>query len=482
MNSETAQLHRLSILMPVYNEQYFVEQIVERVLSVPLPQGIERELVIVDDCSTDGTRTILERISKEHPDVVRLLLHETNQGKGAAIRTAVKEATGDLTIIQDADLEYDPKDYEKLLQPILMGDADVVYGSRFAPSEYRRVMFFWHSLGNSFLTTLSNIFTDLNLTDMETCYKATKASILKSIPIRSDRFGIEPELTAKFAKRGCRIYEVPITYRGRTYEEGKKITWRDGLKALFTIVYFWVKDDIYEELYGHAILYQLSQTHRFNTWMAETVKPWMGDSVLEIGAGLGNLTQKLTPRKSYTISDMDPLHLEYLRNRFRFFPSMEVRKVDLENPADFDPLEGRFDSIVCLNVLEHVEKEGQALENMYRALRPGGSAIILVPQGRWLFGSLDTVLGHYRRYSRKALIDRCERAGFTVKRAFSFNRVGLFPWFFNGRILHRKNFGKLQLKIYDSFIWLWRLVDRFLPWPGLSVIGIAEKPSSGKRE
>ena len=260
--------------------------------------------------------------------------------------------------------------------------------------------------------------------------------------------------------------------------EGKKITWRDGLKALFTIVYFWVKDDIYEELYGHAILYQLSQTHRFNTWMAETVKPWMGDSVLEIGAGLGNLTQKLTPRKSYTISDMDPLHLEYLRNRFRFFPSMEVRKVDLENPADFDPLEGRFDSIVCLNVLEHVEKEGQALENMYRSLRPGGSAIILVPQGQWLFGSHDTVLGHYRRYSRKALIDRCERAGFVMQRAFSFNRVGLFPWFLNGRILHRKNFGKLQLKIYDSFIWLWRLVDRFLPWPGLSIIGIAEKPNS----
>jgi glycosyltransferase involved in cell wall biosynthesis len=462
--------------MPVFNERYFVEQIVAGALQAPLPPGVERELVIVDDRSTDGTSRILERIAAAHPGVVRLYSHEVNRGKGAAVRTAIGHATGDICVIQDADLEYDPRDYAKLLLPILNGDADVVYGSRFLPSTYRRVFFFWHAMGNWLLTTMSNLFTDLSLTDMETCYKAAKASILKSIPIRSDRFGIEPELTAKFAKRGCRIYEVPISYRGRTYDEGKKITWADGLKAIWTILHFWVVDDVYDERYGHDILHRLSRTHRFNRWMADAVKPWVGEAVLEIGGGLGNLTLKLVPRSSYTVSDVDPLHLEYLKSRFGSYAWMDVRKVDLTLPEDFDVLEGRFDTVVCLNVLEHVAPEDRALANLHRALAPGGRAILLVPQGPRLYGSLDRVLGHCRRYTRRELVEGCERAGFEVDRVMSFNRVGWLPWLVNGRIMRRRNFGKLQLKLYDSLIWLWRRVDRWLPLPGLSIIAIARKP------
>ena len=221
-STEPGRTEKLSILMAVYNEQYFVEQTIDKVLAAPLLSGMERELIIVDDCSTDGTPAILERIAREHPETISLYTHETNRGKGAAIRTTIQYATGDICIIQDADLEYDPGEYQKLIQPILDGDADVVFGSRFLPSDRRRVLYFWHTLVNRFLTTLSNAFTDLHLTDMETGYKATKTSILKSIPIRSNRFDLEPELTAKFAKRGCRIYEVPISYRGRSYEEGKK--------------------------------------------------------------------------------------------------------------------------------------------------------------------------------------------------------------------------------------------------------------------
>ena len=466
----------MSILIPVFNEHYFVEQVIDQVLKAPLPSGIERELVVVDDGSTDGTGHLLKQAADKYPDVIRLYFHSANRGKGAAIRTAIQHATGDICIIQDADLEYDPQDYEKLLRPILAGDADVVYGSRFLPSAYRRVLFFWHALGNGLLTTLSNLFTNLNLTDMETCYKAAKSSILKSIPIRSNRFGIEPELTAKFAKRGSRIYEVPISYRGRSYDEGKKITWRDGLKAIWTILYFWAIDDIYNELYGHAILHRLSQTHHFNRWMADTVKPWVGETVLEIGAGIGNLTLKLLPRRSYTVSDVDPLHLEYLKNRFGNYARMEVRKVDLEDADDFAELEECFDTVICLNVLEHVTQDVQALKNMYRALVPGGVAVLLVPQGRWLYGSLDRVLGHCRRYTRRELIDRCEQAGFVVQHAFCFNRAGTPPWFINSRVLHRQNFGRSQLKCYDCLIWLWRALEKVLPWPGLSIIGIVRKP------
>jgi glycosyltransferase involved in cell wall biosynthesis len=479
---DPAQYSRLSILIPVYNERYFVGPLLDQVLAAPLQEGLTRELVVVDDGSTDGTREALEEIQSRHSDCVRLFVHQTNMGKGAAVRTAVRHATGDVCIIQDADLEYDPRDYRRLLAPILSGDADVVYGSRFAASEYRRVLYFWHSVVNRSLTTLSNALTDLNLTDVETCYKAVKAPILKSIPIRSNRFGIEPELTAKFAKRGCRIYEVPVSYRGRTYEEGKKITWWDGLKAVFTTIYFWLVDDIYDERYGHDILHSLSSAHRFNAWMADTVKPWVGEEVLEIGSGLGNLTVKMLPRKNYTASDIDPMYLDYLASRFRGLGPIDIQRLDLGRPADFDEFRGRYDTVICLNVLEHIEDAETAVRNMLGALQPGGVAIILVPQGQWLFGSLDRVLEHKVRYSRKGLESLCAGAGLSVESTFSFNRVGVLPWFVNGKILRRKRFNKLQLKVYDSLVWLWRLLDRFLPLPGLSIICVARRPAVTRRE
>lgn len=467
---------RLSVLIPVYNEQYFVEQLVESALAAPLAPGMERELVVVDDCSSDGTPDILQRLAARHPDTVRLFRHETNCGKGAALRTAIAQASGDICIVQDADLEYDPGDYQKLIQPILDGDADVVFGSRFLPSDRRRVLYFWHRLGNNFLTTLSNMFTDIDLTDMETCYKVCKTSILKSIPIRSNGFGIEPELTAKLARRGCRIYEVPISYRGRSYEEGKKITWRDGFVALWTIVYFRLVDDIYEEQYGHAMLYRLSRTHRLNAWMADAVRPWVGDRVLELGAGLGNVTLRLIPRHLYIAADSDALHLDYLRTRFGAYSWMEVREIDPEDGAALAPLEGHMDTAICLNALENAEDDEQVLKHIYQVLAPGGVGIVLAPQGKWLYGPLDRALEQRRRYGRRELVEKCERAGFAVEKVRSFNRAGLLLWLVNSLLLRRRKIGKLQLKIFDSFIWLWRWLDRILPLPGLSIFAVLRKP------
>jgi glycosyltransferase involved in cell wall biosynthesis len=221
----------LSILIPVYNEAATVQEIISTVKTVVLP--IEREIVIVDDFSTDGTREILANMCDES---VKILYHNQNRGKGAAIRTGLEAATGDIVVIQDADLEYDPNEFPTMLKPILDGKADAVYGSRFLGSGPNRVLFFWHMLGNRVLTLASNMFTNLNLTDMETCYKMVRADVLKQLDLKQDRFGFEPEITAKLSRiKELRIYEVGISYFGRKYEEGKKITWRDGVAALWCI-------------------------------------------------------------------------------------------------------------------------------------------------------------------------------------------------------------------------------------------------------
>lgn len=222
---------KVSVVIPCYNERGTIEEIIQAVRSSGVPN---LEIVVVDDFSTDGTRELLQTRLREPPDII--LYHAENRGKGATLRTGFGAATGDVIIVQDADLEYDPQEYHLLLDPIAAGKADVVYGSRFMGGRAHRVVYFWHMVGNRFLTLLSNMFTNLNLTDMETCYKAFRREALANIVIEEDRFGFEPEITAKVAKSGCRVFEVGISYNGRTYEEGKKIGWRDGVRAVYAIV------------------------------------------------------------------------------------------------------------------------------------------------------------------------------------------------------------------------------------------------------
>ncbi len=467
---------KLSILIPVYNERYLVKELVRRVIAVSLPEDLERQLVIVDDGSTDGTRTVLKELAASYPDLIDYVEHAENRGKGAALRTAIARADGEFCIFQDADLEYDPKDYACLLEPLLDGVADVVYGSRFLPAARRRVLYYWHSIGNRLLTHLSNFMTNLNLSDVETCYKAFRTEVLKTIPIGSHDFGVEVELTAKVAKRGLRVYEVPVSYDGRTYQEGKKINWKDGVRAVYVILKYYLIDDLYDEKTGHQILANLSKAHHFNRWMADVIRPEMGDKVLEVGAGIGNLSSFLMPRERYIASDFDDIHLAVLENLALKRIGMEVIRLNATQKRDFSTFTNEIDTIVCLNVLEHIAEAEAVLNNFFEALAPGGRLVLLVPQGQWLYADLDKALEHVKRYSADGLRGDLTAAGFEVEKVLQFNRIGVFGWFVNGKLLGRTLIPKFQLKAYDSLVWLWRLVDRLIPWHGLSVIAVAKKP------
>ena len=473
---------KLSILIPVYNERTVVERCLLQVLAAPLPENMERELILVDDCSTDGTFAILERFAAEHPQV-KLYKHERNRGKGAAVRTAIQEAGGDFSLIQDADLEYDPSEYSRLMKPLLDGHADAVFGSRYLSGEQRRVLLFWHSMLNQGLTLIANMFCNLNLTDMETCYKVFRTDLLKSIPVRSDRFGFEPEIVMKSAKRKLRIYEVPISYHGRTYEEGKKIGWKDGVKALLVVLRFWVIDDLYAQPYGRGVINTLTGTPQYLSWLCEKLRPYLGDTVLEIGAGIGNFAGRLMSRRLlYVAAETDPLHLHALRNRFLRTPNVEVRRLDPEADGDFTGLGGGFDTVLCLNVLEYMEDPGQVLDRLRGALKAGGNLVALVPNGPFLFGSLDRSMGHKRRYSRSQAVSLLESHGFQVVRAYSLNKAGVVPWLADSRLLRSRRISKPVLKLFDKTVWFWRWIDALMPWPGLSLILAARKTASAREQ
>ncbi len=469
----------LSILIPVYNERTVIERSLSLVLAAPLPENMERELIIVDDCSTDGTWSILERWAAAEPRI-RLFRHSKNQGKGAAVRTCIQQARGDFALVQDADLEYDPNEYPKLLRPLLDGHADAVFGSRYMAGEQTRILPFWHSMMNQGLTLISNMFCNLNLSDMETCYKVFRTDLLKSIPIRSDRFGFEPEITMKCSKRKFRIYEVPISYHGRTYEEGKKIGWKDGVKALGVILHFWLIDDLYVEPYGRAFLNNMTGTPQYLSWVASTIRRHLGDSIIEIGAGIGNMTGRLMGRRlRYVAAERDPLYLHALRNRFLRTPNVQVAPLNPSDPEQFEPYREHFETGLCLNVLEYSEDPASVISALARSLKEDGLLIVLVPQNPALFGPVDETLGHKRRFTREQIQQLLEAQGLSLERVYQMNKIGRPAWWFFSTVLRQNRVNKVTLKLFDKSVWFWRLVEGLIPWDGLSMIAVARKRPNG---
>lgn len=464
----------LSVLVPVYNERHVVEASLRRVLALQHELISSLELIVVDDGSADGSRQVLERLANED-ERITLICHEQNQGKGAAVRTAILRATGDIIVIHDADLEYNPDDIPGLLIPFAREGADAVFGSRYISAPYRRALMYRHTMTNKLLTTFSNWLTDLALTDIETCYKAVNTTLLKSIPLRSNDFRFEVEIVFKLAKRRARIFEAPIRYLPRTYEEGKKIRSGDGLLALLAMIRFWLIDDVYQEdEYGSRILAELERARRFNVWMGDTLRPYIGDRVLEIGAGIGNLTNQFIPRELYVASDINPNYLHYLRSFSFGKPYLRVMNINAETADHFQPIENQFDTVIMLNVLEHVDQT-KALNNVWSALERGGKAIILVPQHPSLYGTLDQALEHRKRYHIDDFRKSLTEAGFRVERIFDFNRFSVPGWWMNGRVFRRKRFSRVQLKLIDMMMPFLRRIDRLFPWGGLSLIGIAVK-------
>lgn len=472
----------LSVVMPCFNEEATIKSIVSRVLASPHAG----QLVIIDDASTDGTAHFLKTLNDPR---VLVITQAENRGKGAAVRIGFTKVSLPYVVIQDADGEYDPNDYPLLLAPLLEGKADVVYGSRFLSSGAHRVLYFWHSVGNRILTTTSNILTNLNLTDMETCYKAFRREVISSFEIEESRFGLEPEITAKVARGGWRIYEVGISYAGRTYAEGKKIGWKDGLRALYCIFKY---SPIFsrqprpdsdrrplaefssadEELAGS--LESLDGARNYAGWIYSMIDPFLGKDVLEVGAGHGTFTDLLLDGRNVTATDLSPSCVDILERRFRDSPEVQVQLCDVS--TDFDL--GLFDSAVMINVLEHLDEDLKVLTRIRHVLRPGGHLIVFVPAFETLYSEFDRKVGHRRRYRLAPLGALSERAGFLNVELKYVNSVGFVAWWILAKQLRLTPTQGIVVKIFDMAIvpLLRGLESRWSPPFGQSLLLIAKVP------
>jgi glycosyltransferase involved in cell wall biosynthesis/precorrin-6B methylase 2 len=464
---------KLSIVIPAYNEAGTIRDVLRRVLDTPY----DKQVIVVDDGSTDGTRAILAEI--EDP-AIEVIEHKHNRGKGAALRTGFAAVSGDVVIVQDADLEYDPRDYGALLEPLLSGKADVVYGSRFL-SGPRRVLFFWHAVANKTLTLISNMVTNLNLTDMATGYKAFRIEVVRHLSLESNGFSVEPEITAKVARLGYRVFEVPISYNGRTYEEGKKVEWTDGLWALAAIFRYGFLPGEVSPHTGFATLSTIKGLHNYNRWIWKQIAPFVGQRVMEAGCGTGTMTQYLANRQRLVAVDFDEAYVSGLKERYAERSNVRVEWVDLSSTDWPDLGPEHIDTIVSMNVLEHLENDEATLKRFCSLLEVGGRLVLLVPAHAALFGSLDTALGHFRRYDRDNLARLLDRCGFEVTSTRYLNPSGGVGWFVNSRILGRKVVPNTQASLYDWLYPLMGLTDRMSMPFGLSVLAVAHKRRKGRQ-
>ncbi|MBM3673539.1 MAG: glycosyltransferase [Actinobacteria bacterium] len=476
----------LSVVVPCYNEEQTVEVVLTRVLDSPYV----REVVVVDDGSTDATLECIGRVKDER---VRCLVQPINLGKGAALRRGFAEATSEYVIVQDADLEYDPTEYREVLGPLIAGEADVVYGSRFLSGRPHRVLYYWHSVGNKVLTTASNMFTNLNLSDMETCYKAFRREVIQSLELEEDRFGIEPEITAKIAAAGWRVYEVGISYAGRTYDQGKKIGWRDGIRAVYGIARYskaWSgmrarldrapdrtltpADFDAADVALTDVLASLEGADNYSDWIASMVEPHLGAELLEIGAGHGELTERLQRNgRIVTATDLSKRCVEELEERFSAYPNVQVRHADVADLGEGH----QYSTVILVNVLEHIDDDERALAEVRSLLEPGGRLCVFVPAFEGLYSDFDRRIGHLRRYRRSQLVSAFDRAGYRIVEARYVNTVGALAWWLFARQLGQVPTQSGAAQVYDRLVvpWLRRLEqDRTLRF-GQSLLCVGER-------
>lgn len=454
---------KLSIIIPVYNEINTVLEVVRRVQNEPH----KKEIIIVDDGSNDGTAELLRQIKDAN---IKLLLHDTNRGKGHAIRTAIQYITGDIVIIQDADLEYYSDEYINLIRPILADKADVVYGSRFLGTH--RVFYFYHYLGNLIVNLFANFLLDANLSDIMTGYKAFNSSIFKKLTLRAAGFAFEVEVTAEVFKRGYRVYETPISYEGRNYEDGKKIKWLD----FFVCLYWLIKVSLRDIDIGKETLLRMRLMKNNNTWAYNKIKPYLNTHIVEAGAGLGTISRYLiSGHRNVILVDINDEYVKYLKKRFIGNPSVKVVQADICNVSEALKDE-KIDTAVCINILEHIEKDLDALRNIRDTLIKDGRLLIIIPACRNLFGSIDKELSHYRRYDKKELSDKLKEAGFIIEKIEYMNCLAAIGWFIKYKIFQSKHMSVLEIWIFDKFIPLISKIEERIRLPfGLSLFVVARK-------
>jgi glycosyltransferase involved in cell wall biosynthesis/SAM-dependent methyltransferase len=487
---------KLSVVVPFYNELRTLPTVIDRLLKVDFGAlGLETELIFVDDGSTDAGRSLLDPLPRED---VRLIVHPTNRGKGAAVKTGLEAATGDILCIQDADLEYDPRDLPTLIEPILDGDYEVVYGSRFRGSAAG--LYYTHRVANRLLNLMVNVAFNRYLSDVYTGYKVFTRRAFRGLGLSARSFTVEMELTAHFLRKGLVIFEVPISYRARTYAEGKKIHFKDGFLAAGAVLRYRLRrppertgpaahgapdqPGAMRAVEGGATIHtlgleDLASAHRYRRYLHGLLAPYLGPSVLEVGAGLGDFSTQLLDRDRLVVNDNDPICVRALDERFGERPGVEVLPADVLKLKVEPPV----DSVVALNVLERLDDDVAGLRAMAGAALPGGRVLLVVPAYPRLAGAYDEALGHLRRYTPGSLRAIVEAAGLVPEVVRAINPVGGIAWWAAVKVARQGRPTPTLVGLYDRLVVpASRTLERRLrPRFGQSILCVARVPAGGRR-
>jgi SAM-dependent methyltransferase len=464
--------HKLSVLMPIRNNCATLFEIVERVLTSPLP--LELELVAVDGGSTDGSWELIEDLAAADGRIQAIRL-SARRSHGNMVRAAIEHMTGDVAVVQNAACPCDPHDYPLLLQPILQGVADAVYGSR-ALGSPRRVSTGRRQRLSWLLRRVSNLINDQDLTSVHNDAKMVRADVLKQLRLTSNTPAFETELICRLAQRRARVYEVPVGVAAQAWQDEKGGGALDALRAVCEVFRCRFVDPQFTDHSGFYVLSSMSRAENYNRWILRHVHPYLGRRVMEAGSGIGSMSALMLGNRRLLLVDNEPMYVSMLRQRFGHRGDVRVDEADLTQSTSFQRWQGEnLDTVLCSNVLEHLPPDHQVLRDFHQVLAPGGHCVIVVPAGRWLYTVLDQELGHYRRYAVEELRRKMSAVGFDVVYAKQFSRLGALSWAVFGHLLGRRQLGPRQMALFDRILPLAKIMEHLLPLPGMSLIMVGRK-------
>lgn len=466
-------IRRLSLIVPVGDRLWEIDSLLGRLLSAPV--SLELEVILLADEAELGDSPVAEQMPEDDPRI-KVVYARQAKGHGTTLRSALAEVSGDVVVMLDVAAGYDPHELPRLLQPLLSGHADAVFGSRFGGVE-RRVGRFWPAVVSRFVSLCVSAIVGLHLNDCQTGYVAIRADVLRQLRLNAQGRDIEAELLCRLSQWGARVFEVPVSCRRDEFvTKGPGIA--AGMISIARVLWARMWDHCFTDHTGMYVLRSCDKASRYNQWLLERVNGMLGRRLLEAGSGIGNLSQLLTQREKLVLVDHDPLYVELLRDRFSCRENITVHQTDLTEPGfERQWNEGPIDTILCSNVLEHLEPHKEVLAGFYRALESNGHCVIIVPAEPGLYTGLDKALGHYRRYTQEGLQELMQEAGFEIAYSNQVCKIGAVAWLLNGRVLGRTGLTPRQMIWFDRLWPLLQRVDRFFPWPGMSLIVVGRKPT-----